>query len=296
MSLKGKVLFITGASRGIGLAIALRAARDGARIVIAAKTAEPHKHLPGTIFSAAEEVRLAGGEALPLVLDVRSEGSIEQAVSKAVATFGGIDVCINNASAISPTPTLETTSKKFDLMHQVNARGTFLVSQACIPHLLCADNPHILNLSPPLNLDPRWLGAHIAYTLSKYGMSLCALGMAAEYREAGIAVNGLWPISTIDTSAIRFVLGGEAMASCSRSPQIMADAAYALITTDARSLTGELLLDEIFLRSRGQTDFSQYQTGQENADLHPDMYVSEDAMLKTPTRFLPEAAWPSRRH
>jgi len=256
-SLEGKVLFITGASRGIGKAIALRAAKDGARIVIAAKTAEPHPKLPGTIYTAAEEIEAAGGKALPLMVDIRYEEQVAQAVAKTVETFGGIDICINNASAISLTGTLETPMKRFDLMHSINMRGTYAVSQACIPHLKKAKNPHILNLSPPLNMSPRWFKNHVAYTMAKYGMSMCVLGMAAELEEDGIGVNALWPRTTIATAAINMV-GGEEMMRQSRKPEIMADAAHAILTSDARSCTGNFFIDEDLLRSRGVTDFEPY--------------------------------------
>ena len=256
-SLEGKVLFITGASRGIGKAIALRAAKDGARIVIAAKTAEPHPKLPGTIYTAAEEIEAAGGKALPLMVDIRHEEQVAQAVAKTVETFGGIDICINNASAISLTGTLETPMKRFDLMHSINMRGTYAVSQACIPHLKKAKNPHILNLSPPLNMSPRWFKNHVAYTMAKYGMSMCVLGMAAELEEDGIGVNALWPRTTIATAAINMV-GGEEMMRQSRKPEIMADAAHAILTSDARSCTGNFFIDEDLLRSRGVTDFEPY--------------------------------------
>jgi citronellol/citronellal dehydrogenase len=256
-TLKGKVLFITGASRGIGKAIALRAARDGARIVIAAKTAEPHPKLPGTIYTAAKEIEAAGGEALPLVVDIRFEGQIAEAVEKTVATFGGIDICVNNASAISLTGTLETPMKRFDLMHSVNTRGTYATSQACIPHLKKAKNPHILNLSPPLTMSAKWFQGHVAYTMAKYGMSMCVLGMAAEFKDDGIAVNALWPRTTIATAAIEMV-GGEDMMRQSRKPEIVADAAYAILTSDSRTCTGNFFLDEDLLRSRGVTDFEQY--------------------------------------
>jgi citronellol/citronellal dehydrogenase len=256
-SLEGKVLFITGASRGIGKAIALRAAKDGARIVIAAKTAEPHPKLPGTIYSAAEEIEAAGGKALPLMVDIRYEEQVAQAVAKTVETFGGIDICINNASAISLTGTLETPMKRFDLMHSINMRGTYAVSQACIPHLKKAKNPHILNLSPPLNMSPKWFKNHVAYTMAKYGMSMCVLGMAAELEEDGIGVNALWPRTTIATAAINMV-GGEEMMRQSRKPEIMADAAHAILTSEARSCTGNFFIDEELLRSRGVTDFEPY--------------------------------------
>src|SRR5436189_5885056 len=209
MSLSGKTLFVTGASRGIGLAIALRAARDGANIVVAAKTAEPHKHLPGTIYSAAEEIEKAGGHALPIVVDVRDEESVRNAVEAGVEKFGGIDICVNNASAISLTPTLATEMKRYDLMNQVNARGTFLVSRACAPHLSRAANPHVLMLSPPLDMKAKWFAPHVAYTMAKFGMSLCVLGMSEEFRSDGIAFNALWPRTGIATAAIQFALSGE---------------------------------------------------------------------------------------
>ncbi len=254
-SLKGRTLFISGASRGIGLAIALRAARDGANVAIAAKTAEPHPKLAGTIFTAAKEIEAAGGKALPLTCDIRSEEQVEEAVRSTVERFGGIDVCINNASAISLTGTLETTMKRYDLMHQVNLRGTFLVSQKCLPHLLKAKAPHILNLSPPLNLSPRWFGPHVAYTMAKYGMSMCVLGMAEEFK-GQVAVNALWPRTTVATAAIS-MLGGDDMMKASRKPDIMADAAHAILTRDT-GFTGNFCIDEDVLRSEGVTDFSRY--------------------------------------
>ena len=258
MSLKGKTLFITGASRGIGLAIALRAARDGANVAVVAKTAEPHSKLPGTVYSAADEIEKAGGNALPLVVDIRDADSVENAVVTTVERFGGIDICVNNASAISLTNTLETDSKRFDLMHQINARGTFLVSRACVPHLRRAENPHVLALSPPLNLRPQWLGDHVAYTLSKFSMSMLMVGMAEEFRSEGIAFNGLWPRTTIATSAIRFALGGDEAMRRSRLPDIMADAAYALFCRPAHTCTGRLYLDEQVLREEGVRDFDVY--------------------------------------
>ena len=272
-ALQGKTLFITGASRGIGHAIALRAARDGAHIVIAAKTTEPHPKLPGTIFTAAEEVRAAGGTALPVPMDVRDEAQVERAVRQAVDTFGGIDVLVNNASAISLTGTLDTPMKRFDLMHQVNTRGTFLCTQKCLPHLKRAANPHVLNLSPPLNLDPRWFAPHVAYTMSKYGMSLCVLGMAEEFRAEGVAFNALWPRTAIDTAAIAY-LGGPAIAGRCRTPEIVADAAYAILTRDARLCTGNFFIDDELLRAEGMTDFSRYrQEGAAEDDLVPDFFV-----------------------
>ena len=257
-SLQGKTLFITGASRGIGLAIAKRAARDGANIVIAAKTAEPHPKLPGTIYTAAKEIEEAGGKALPLICDSRFDDQLYAAVAKAVETFGGIDVCVNNASAINLSGTLDTPMKRYDLMHGINTRGTFLTSQACVPHLLKSSNPHILNLSPPLAMEERWFAPHVAYTMAKFGMSMCVLGMAGEFRKQGIAVNALWPRTVIATAAVQNLLGGDSTMSGARTPEIMGDAAYAALTTPSRELTGRFLIDEDFLRERGVTDFSQY--------------------------------------
>ena len=258
MTLKDKTLFITGASRGIGKAIALRAAADGANIVIAAKTDTPHPRLPGTIHTAAEEVEEAGGKALACQVDIRDEGAVEAAVHAAVETFGGIDVLVNNASAISLTGTLQTPMKRFDLMHQINARGSFVCAQLCIPHLLEASNPHILNLSPPLNMSPKWFKSHAAYTLAKYSMSVWVLGMAAEFAEQGIAVNALWPRTVIDTAAVRNVLGGEALANAARTDRIVADAAHVILTRDSRAFTGNFCVDETVLRETGITDFDQY--------------------------------------
>ncbi len=277
MSLQGKTLFITGASRGIGLAIGLRAARDGANVVIAAKTAEAHKHLPGTIYSAATEIEAAGGQALPLTVDVRDEASVMAAVEAAVARFGGIDICVNNASAIQLTGTLATDMKRYDLMHQVNARGTFLVSKACIPHLKQAANPHILALSPPLDLSPHWFGPHVAYTMAKYSMSLAMLGMAEEFREDGIACNGLWPRTGIATAAIEFALTGkDGLAHC-RTPEIMADAAHAIFTSPSRELTGRFLIDDSFLYERGVRDFEKYSVDP-GKTLMPDFFVPADSV------------------
>ena len=277
MSLQGKTLFITGASRGIGLAIGLRAARDGANVVIAAKTAEAHKHLPGTIYSAASEIEAAGGQALPLTVDVRDEASVLAAVEAAVARFGGIDICVNNASAIQLTGTLATDMKRYDLMHQVNARGTFLVSRACIPHLKKAGNPHILALSPPLDLSPHWFGPHVAYTMAKYGMSLAMLGMAEEFRDDGIACNGLWPRTGIATAAIEFALTGkDGLAHC-RTPEIMADAAHAIFTSPSRELTGRFLIDDSFLYERGVRDFAKYSV-EPGKTLMPDFFVPADSV------------------
>ena len=256
MSLKGKTIFITGASRGIGRSIALRCAQDGANIVIAAKTAEPHPKLSGTIHTVAREVEQAGGRALPLQLDIREEEAVFAAVKQAVGAFGGIDILVNNASAISLTGTLATPIKRYDLMQAINARGTYLCSQVCLPHLLKAANPHILTLSPPLNLNPRWFAAHAAYTISKYGMSMCTLGMAAEFKERGVAVNSLWPRTTIATAAVE-VFFPEALAS-SRKPEIMGDAAYLILTRDSRSATGNFYIDDEVLRAAGVTDLARY--------------------------------------
>lgn len=270
--LKGKTLFITGASRGIGLAIALRAARDGANISIAAKTTEPHPRLPGTIFTAAEEIEKAGGKALPCVVDIRDEAQIAQAVAQTVATFGGIDILVNNASAISLTGTVETPMKRYDLMHSVNVRGTFACSQACIPHLAKSSNPHILNNSPPLNIEARWFAPHVAYTMSKFGMSLCVLGMAEELRDQGIAVNALWPRTVIATAAVKNLLGGDETLRGSRKPEIMADAAHAILTKPSRQFTGKFCIDEEVLRQAGTTDFSKYQL-MPGAELLPDFFI-----------------------
>ena len=220
-NLKNKTLFVSGASRGIGLAIAKRAARDGANIILAAKTAEPHPKLPGTIYTAAEEIVEEGGQALPVICDIRDEENVRKAVNQGLDKFGGIDICINNASAIQLTGTLLTDMKRFDLMHQINTRGTYLVSKVCLPHLLKSDNPHILNLSPPLDMDPKWFGPHVAYTMAKFGMSMCVLGMAEEFKEEGVAVNALWPRTAIATAAIKNALGGDAIMNISRSPEIM---------------------------------------------------------------------------
>lgn len=258
MSFQNKTIFITGASRGIGLAIGLRLAQEGANVVIAAKTAEPHPKLPGTIFSAAEEIEKAGGKALPVVMDVRFEEQVQAAVDLAVATFGGIDVLVNNASAISPTPTLYTDMKRFDLMHGVNVRGTFLTSKLCIPHLKKAPNPHILNISPPLNMDAKWFANHVAYTMSKYGMSMCVLGMAAEFKADGVAVNALWPRTTIATAAIQNLLGGDQIMQQSRWPSIMGDAAHHVFLQNSREYTGRFLVDEEVLAEAGITDLSHY--------------------------------------
>lgn len=269
-NLKGKTLFITGASRGIGLAIATRAARDGANIVIAAKSAVANPKLPGTIHTAAAEIEAAGGQALPLQVDIRDEESVAAAVAEAVSRFGGIDILINNASAIWLRGTAETPMKRYDLMQQVNARGTFLCSQACLPHLKKAANPHILTLSPPLNLAPKWFGPHVAYTMAKYGMSLCVLGMAEEFRDDGIAVNALWPRTVIATDALKMIPGVDT--ENARTPEIVADAAHAILVTPSRELTGEFLIDDEVLAARGQTDLERYAVAP-GKPLLPDLFL-----------------------
>jgi citronellol/citronellal dehydrogenase len=258
MSLKGKTLFITGASRGIGLAIALRAARDGASIAVAAKTAEPHPKLAGTIHTAAAEIERAGGKALPLVVDVRDEANVAAAVRQCAEAFGGIDICINNASAINLASTEQIDMRRYDLIQQINTRGTFVTTRACLPYLKRAANPHVLTLSPPLDLRPRWFAPHLAYSLSKYGMSLCMLGMAEEYRAAGIACNALWPRTTIATAAVEFALGGAAMMRRSRKPEIVADAAHVILTRPARECSGRFFIDDSVLYEAGVRDFSVY--------------------------------------
>jgi citronellol/citronellal dehydrogenase len=278
-----KTLFITGASRGIGLAIALRAARDGANVAIIAKTTEPHPKLPGTIFTAADEIERAGGKALPLACDIRFEDQVIDAVQKTVERFGGIDACINNASAISLTPTVETDMKRYDLMNGINARGTFLCSKATIPHLARAANPHILNIAPPLDMKARWFTGHVAYTMAKFGMSMCTLGMADELRAQGIAVNSLWPLTTIDTAAVRNLLGGDAAARVARKPEIVADAAHEILARPARECTGNFFIDEEVLREAGVTDFSIYSS---DPSVPPvvDIFVPDSAVARTPTR------------
>lgn len=271
-TLKDKTLFISGGSRGIGLSIAKRAARDGANIIIAAKTAEPHPKLPGTIYTAAEEIQEAGGKALPVVCDIRSEEAVEQAVAAGVEKFGGIDICVNNASAISLRPTMQTSMRRFDLMHQINTRGTFLVSRTCIPHLLQSENPHILNLSPPLEMHEKWFAPHVAYTMAKYGMSMCVLGMAGEFRDKGIAVNALWPRTAIATAAVQNLLGGDEISKRSRKPEIMADAAHIILTKPSREFTGNFCIDDETLESAGITDLAPYAMDA-SLDLMADFFV-----------------------
>jgi citronellol/citronellal dehydrogenase len=288
MSLAGKTLFITGASRGIGLAIGLRAARDGANVVIAAKTAEPHKKLPGTIYTAAEAIEKAGGQALPVVVDVREPESVNAAVEAAVARFGGIDICVNNASAIQLTGTLQTDIRRYDLMHQVNARGSFIVSRACIPHLKRAANPHVLMLSPPLDMSPHWFQNHVAYTMAKYGMSMCVLGMSAEFKEDGIAFNALWPRTGIATAAIEFALTGEEGLRHCRTVDIMSDAAHAIFSKPARECTGNFFIDDVLLYAEGERDFDKYRVDP-SKNLMPDFFVPENTPLPPGVSLGPKA-------
>ena len=277
-SLKGKTLFITGASRGIGLAIARRAARDGANIAIAAKTAEPHPKLEGTIHTAAAEIEKAGGRALPLMCDIRADDQVEAAVAKTVETFGGIDIVVNNASAISLTPTEATDLKRFDLMFGINTRGTFLVTKTCLPHLTKAKNPHVLMLSPPLDMKAQWFAGHVAYSIAKYGMSLCVLGFAEEFKTIGVAVNALWPRTSIATAAIANILGGDKLMRMSRTPEIMADAAHLAFTQPAKSFTGNFLIDDTFMHEVGRvTDFEPYRVDK-SMPLAPDFFVPADSV------------------
>ncbi|RUP45596.1 LOW QUALITY PROTEIN: short chain dehydrogenase [Jimgerdemannia flammicorona] len=305
MSLKGKTLFITGASRGIGLAIGLRAARDGANICIAAKTAEPHPknslcahtfrstvlvnsthrptfpQLPGTIYTAAKEIDEAGGQALPVVCDVRKEEQVIAAIEQCVARFGGLDIVINNASAISLTNTRDTPLKIYDLMNQVNGRGTWLVSKHAIPHLIKSrNNPHILNISPPLSMREEWFKDHVAYTISKFNMSLCVLGTAGELRPHGVAVNALWPLSLVDTAAVVNMLGGKELASTGRTPDIMADAAHGILTKDSKTFTGNFLIDELFLREEGATDMDKYSATPGATTIGADFFIEKEIFDK----------------
>jgi citronellol/citronellal dehydrogenase len=278
-SLKGKTLFITGASRGIGLAIALRAARDGANVAIAAKTAEPHPKLEGTIHTAAAEIEKAGGKALPLMCDIRYEEQVEAAVAKTAETFGGIDICVNNASAISLTPIDQQDFKRFDLMFGINTRGTLLTSKVCLPFLRKSANPHILMLSPPLDMQPKWFAGHVAYSIAKYGMSLAVLGLAEELKKDGIAVNALWPRTTIATAALANIPGGgDKLSRMSRSPEILADAAHLIFTQPSKSFTGNFLIDDTFLHNAGGvTDFEQYRLDP-SVPLAPDFFVPADSV------------------
>ena len=271
--LAGRTLFITGGSRGIGLAIAVRAARDGANVALFAKTAEPHPKLPGTVYTASEEIEQAGGTALPIVGDVRDADSVASAVEQAAERFGGIDILVNNASAISLTPIEQTPARRYDLMQAINVRGTFLAIQACIPHLKQSSNGHILSLSPPINLDPAWLGPHAAYTLSKYGMTLLTLCAAEELREAGVAANTLWPRTIIATAAVQNLLGGDEAMSRARTPQIYADSAYEILVKPAREYTGQALIDDEVLAAAGVTDLERYRAGEGDGDLIGDLFV-----------------------
>ncbi|MEO1994777.1 MAG: NAD(P)-dependent oxidoreductase [Planctomycetaceae bacterium] len=270
--MQGKTLLITGSSRGIGHAIALRAARDGANIVVIGKTETPHERLSGTIHSSAGDIEAAGGQALACAVDIRHEQQVADAVERAVDRFGGIDIVVNNASAIFLAGTVDTPMKRYDLMHAVNVRGTFVTTQSCLPHLLRSDNPHVLNIAPPLNFEARWFAPHLAYTMSKYGMSLCVLGMAEELREQGVAVNALWPRTAIATAAISNILGGEAMLRKTRRPEIMADAAHAILVRDSRSCTGQFFIDDEVLAESGVTDLQAYAVDP-SAELLPDFFV-----------------------
>ncbi len=273
MSLKGKTLFITGASRGIGLAIALKAARDGANVAVAAKTETPHPKLPGTIHSAAEEIEKAGGKALPLMVDVREEENVKKALDQTAAHFGGIDIVVNNASAIQLTPVVQTDMKRFDLMHQINARGTFVVSKHAIPHLLKAENPHILMLSPPLDMKEKWFASYTAYSMAKFGMSLVVLGLAGELR-GKVAVNALWPRTTVATAAVKNIVGGDALMRMSRTPEILSDAAYAIFHKP-KTFSGNFLIDDTFLAGEGVTDFDKYRADPTQR-LQVDFFVPDD--------------------
>ncbi|XP_013098077.2 hydroxysteroid dehydrogenase-like protein 2 [Stomoxys calcitrans] len=284
-SLRGKTLFITGASRGIGKAIALKAARDGANVVIAAKTSDPHPKLPGTIYTAAEEIEKAGGKALACIVDVRDEKQVKAAVKAAVDKFGGIDIVVNNASAISLTSTLDTEMKRYDLMHHINTRGTFLVSKECLPYLLKSKHAHILNISPPLSMKPIWFGSHVAYTMAKYGMSMCVLGMAEEFKDRNIAVNALWPQTAIQTAAIDMLSGSEA-AKYSRKTDIMADAAYVILSqAPTKAPTGQFYIDEKVLRNAGITDMKQYAVDPSHADeLQLDFFLEDVDVYQKPLK------------
>jgi citronellol/citronellal dehydrogenase len=278
MSLKDKVIFISGGSRGIGLAITKKAALDGAKIIIAAKTAEPHPKLPGTIYTAAEEIVSAGGDALPLICDIRSEDNVRDTINKGVDHFGGIDICINNASAIQLTNVTDTEMKRYDLMHQINGRGTYMVSKFCLPHLKKADNPHILNLAPPLDMSAKWFANTVAYTMAKYTMSMCVLGMAEEFKPDGIAVNALWPRTAIATAAVQNHLGGDEIMKLSRNVDIMADSAYSILTKDSKSFTGNFCIDDLVLYEDGVKDFSKYASVPFD-QLMPDFFVPDDTPL-----------------
>ena len=278
MSLKDKVIFISGGSRGIGLAMVKRAAKDGAKVVIAAKTADPHPKLPGTIYTAAEEIVEAGGEALPVICDIRNEDNVRDAVNQAVDHFGGIDICINNASAIQLTNVTDTEMKRYDLMHQINGRGTYMVSKFCLPHLKKSDNPHILNLAPPLDMEAKWFAGTVAYTMAKYTMSMCVLGMAEEFKDMGIAVNALWPRTAIATAAVQNHLGGDEIMKLSRTVEIMADASYEILTKDSKEFTGNFCIDDIVLYESGVKDFTKY-ASVPFGELMPDFFVPDSTPL-----------------
>jgi citronellol/citronellal dehydrogenase len=273
MELRNKTVLMSGGSRGIGLAIATRLAREGANVALIAKTSEPHPRLPGTIHTAAAEIEAAGGRALPIVGDVRDDEAVFAAVDRAVETFGGIDIVVNNASAINLAGTEALEMKRYDLMQDINTRGTFLLSKASVPHLRRAENPHVLTLSPPLNLDPKWFGGHVAYTIAKYGMSMCTLGMAEEFREAGIAFNSLWPRTIIATAAVQNLLGGEESMARARGPEIVADAAYAIVRRPSRECTGNFFIDEDVLAQEGVTDLERYRFGESDAELAVDLFL-----------------------
>jgi citronellol/citronellal dehydrogenase len=280
-ALRGKTLFITGASRGIGLAIGLRAARDGANVAIAAKTVEANAKLPGTIYTAAKEIEAAGGRALPLIVDVRDEAGVRGALERTAQHFGSIDIVVNNASAISLTDSQSTEMKRFDLMHQINARGTFMVSKFAVPYLFKAENPHILMLSPPLDMKEKWFAGHTAYSMAKFGMSLVVLGLAGEFRGKGVAVNALWPRTTIATAAVRNLLGGDALMRASRKAEILADAAHLIFSKPAREFTGRFLIDDTFLAENGVTEFDHYRVDP-TQDLAVDFFVPDDSVAPVP--------------
>jgi citronellol/citronellal dehydrogenase len=283
VKLSGKTVIMSGGSRGIGLAIARRLAADGANVAICAKTVDPHPKLEGTIHTAAAEIEAAGGKALPIACDIRSEEQVAAAVDATVEAFGGVDICINNASAISLTGTLATDMKRFDLMHQINTRGTFLMSKMTVPYLKKSAWPHILNISPPLDMQAKWFAPHVAYTMAKFGMSLCVLGMAGEFGKQGIGVNALWPLTAIDTAAVRNLLGGDTVAKMSRLPDIMADAAHAILSRDPKTCTGNFFIDEEVLRAEGVTDFSKYQHPQATT-LAADFFVPDEVFARSPTK------------
>ncbi len=273
-TLAGRTMFVSGASRGIGLAIALRVAADGGNVCLMAKTDKPDPRLEGTVHTAAADIEAAGGQALGIVGDIRDEDSVDAAVAACVERFGSIDICVNNASAIALMGTLDLPMKRYDLMQDINTRGTYVVTRACLPHLVNGTNPHILTLSPPLSYDPKWFGNHVGYTIAKYGMSMCALGFAEEFREQGVASNALWPRTMIATAAVQNLLGGDAAMSRSRAPQIMADAAHAIFTTDSRQLTGQFLIDDEILAANGVSDLSVYLgDGAKEEDLITDLFV-----------------------